>query len=88
MAETAAPFGEFSVFQFFPNLHYEEVATRVGAEVAMRVAVALTQSVGGQIGTTASVIITDGEDFVCFEWQHGRGVVFPTLADLADDGEA
>jgi hypothetical protein len=41
-------------------------------------------SIGGRIlGTTARVIITDGGDYTTFEWQHGKGVVFPTEAECA-----
>ncbi len=69
--------GEFSVYQFFPNDTYEEVVRFVGAEEAMRVSVNLIHSIGGRLGTTTRVIITDGEDFTCFDWEFGKGVVFP-----------
>lgn len=69
--------GEFSVYQFFPNGQYEEVLRFVDAETAVRVAHGLTTSLGGRFGTTQRVIITDGEDFTTFDWQYGKGVVFP-----------
>ncbi len=75
--------GPFSVFQFFEGDDYEQVAASVGAEDAMRRVVALTQSVGARLGTTTRVIITDGDDFTTFESEFGKGVVFPTLDDLA-----
>jgi hypothetical protein len=69
--------GEFSVYQFFPNDQYEEVRRFVDGETAVLAAKRLTESLGGRLGTTLRVIITDGGDFVCFEWKHGEGVVFP-----------
>jgi hypothetical protein len=78
--------GEFSVYQFFPDETYEEVLRFVDAETAMRTVVSLTQSLGGRLGTTAKVIITDDEDYTTFEWQHGKGVVFPTREDIAAGG--
>jgi hypothetical protein len=69
--------GEFAVFQFFPNGEHEEVVGGVDARTAMRTAVGLIESIGGLIGTTERVIITDGDDFINFEWIHGRGCVYP-----------
>lgn len=69
--------GEFSVYQWFPNDHYEEVVRFVDAESAVRVAHGLVHSVGGRLGTTVRVIITDGEDFTTFDWRFGQGIVFP-----------
>jgi hypothetical protein len=69
--------GEFSVYQFFPNDMYEEVLRFVDGETAVRMAKNLTESIGGRIGTTQRVIITDGDDITCFEWVHGKGVTFP-----------
>lgn len=71
--------GQFSVYQFFSNETYEEVARFVDAETAMRAVVGLVRSIGGKLGTTARVIITDGDDFTTFEWVHGKGVVFPVV---------
>lgn len=69
--------GEFSVYQFFSDGTHEEVLRFVSAEVAVKQAASLAHSIGGRLGTTAQVIVTDGEDFTCFEWRHGEGVVFP-----------
>lgn len=67
----------FNVVQFFSDETYEEVHRNVPAEEAVKSARNLTRSVGGQIGTTQRVIITDGGDCVNFEWRFGEGVVFP-----------
>jgi hypothetical protein len=69
--------GEFSVYQFFPDESYDEVLRFVDRETAVKTALQLTMSVGGRIGTTVKVIITDGGDECNFEWQFGKGVVFP-----------
>lgn len=72
---------EFSVFQFFEDDSYERVRSHVGAEEAVNAAKHYTTSVGARIGTTKRVIITDGGDSTVFEWVHGRGITFPTVAD-------
>lgn len=69
--------GEFSVFQFFSDETYEEVYRNIDAETSVLAAKRLTVSVGGRLGTTRRVIITDGGDSVCFEWKYGQGVTFP-----------
>ena len=76
---------EFSVFQFFLDDSYERVLSFVSAERAVRMAGQLSRSVGGQIGTTKRIIITDGGDSIAFEWQFGRGVTFPSSADLTSE---
>lgn len=73
---------EFSVYQFFPDETYEEVLRFVSAEVAFEKATALTRSVGARIGTTQRVIITDGGDCTSWEWEFGKGVIFPTQEDI------
>ncbi len=69
--------GEFSVFQFFEDGMSEQVRSHVDAKSAVDAAHQYCHSVGAKIGTTARVIITDGGDYTTFEWQFGKGVVFP-----------
>jgi len=70
--------GEFSVYQFFADdCGTERVLSFVDAPTAVDRAMALSQSVGGRLGTTQRVIVTDGGDSIVWEWQFGRGVVFP-----------
>lgn len=76
---SAAEANEFSVCQFFRDGTYEYVRRNVGAEEAVKAAKHYTDSVGARIGTTARVIITDGDDYTVFEWKHGEGVTYPTL---------
>jgi hypothetical protein len=72
--------GEYSVVQFFPDGQYEKYVEFVDAATALNRAIALTNSVGGRLGTTWRVIITDGGDSIAWEWKFGQGVVFPTEA--------
>ena len=41
----------------------------VGAEEAVKAAKHYTENVGARMGITKRVIITDGSDYICFEWQ-------------------
>ena len=68
---------EFSVYQWFVDGTREDVIRFVGAEQAVKCAEALAASIGGQLGTTRRVIITDGGDFCVWEWKFNEGVVFP-----------
>ena len=68
---------EFSTYQFFPDGYHEVLCRFVRAEQAMEAARMVIQSIGGRIGTTQRVIITDGGDCTVFEWKHGEGVVWP-----------
>lgn len=73
---------EFSVYQFFKNDTCECVARFVSAEEAMKKATFFTTNVSANCGLTQRVIITDSGDFTNWEWQFGKGVVFPTEKDL------
>jgi len=68
---------EFSVYQFFPSGMAEKVLAFVPIEEAMEMAIGLANSVGGRVGTTRRIIITDGGDFTVFEWMHGVGITHP-----------
>lgn len=68
---------EFSVVQFFEDDSYEYVRRFVSAEEAMTAVKHYTNNVATRMGLVKRVIITDGGDLCCFEWIHGKGVVFP-----------
>jgi hypothetical protein len=68
---------EFSVVQFFPDDSYEYVSRGLGAREAVDMAKRMTETLGAKFGTTRRIIITDGGDNTCFEWQFGTGVTFP-----------
>lgn len=78
---------EFSVYQYFPNGSYERVLNLVDAETAIKKAHHLINSVGGRIGTTVRVLVTDGYDFCNFEWVYGKGIIFPTQEHLQESKE-
>jgi hypothetical protein len=71
---------EFSVVQFFVDDSYEYVSRELGGKEAVQLAANLAHSVGGRIGTTRRIIITDGDDCTVFEWKYGDGVTFPPEA--------
>ena len=68
--------GEFSVCQFFEDDSYEYVRRGVDAKEAVEAAHHYCNNVAAKMGITKRVIITDGGDYVNFEWQHGKGVTF------------
>lgn len=69
--------GEFSLYWYDPEGGQYEELRYVDARTAVERAHGLMRSIGGRLGTVARIIITDGGDFCCFEWKHGKGVVFP-----------
>jgi hypothetical protein len=71
---------EFSVIQFFDNGAYEVVRRGVDAQEAVEAAHHYCGSVGARLGYVTTVIIVDDDDFRVFQWEHGKGVVFPPEA--------
>lgn len=71
------PSGEFSVYQFFTDGNYEAVRQWVSEEEAARAAGHYCTSVAVKMGLVSRVIITNGGDEICFEWQAEKGIVFP-----------
>ncbi len=76
---------EFSVYQWFHPMagdQHECVKQYVGPEEAVQCAKSLITSVGGRLGTTCRVIITDGGDCINFEWEFGKGVTYPKREEV------
>lgn len=67
----------FSVFQFFEDGSYEAVRVCVDAEEAVIASRHYCSSFGARLGMTRRVIITTGDDAICFEWLFQRGVTYP-----------
>jgi hypothetical protein len=67
---------QYSVCQFFEDGTHEYVRRHVDAKAAVEAAKHYTSNVAAKIGFVHRVIITDGGDCICFEWQHGKGVTF------------
>ena len=71
--------GEFNVVQFFDDGFHEYVRRGVDAKEAVEAAKFYTTNVVARLGLIVErVIITDGDDSCCFEWQRGEGVTFPS----------
>jgi hypothetical protein len=68
---------QFSVCQFFMDGSYEYVRRYVGIVEAAKAFAHYTTSVGAFHGTTVRVIITDGGDCICMEWEFMKGITFP-----------
>jgi hypothetical protein len=68
--------GEFSVYAFFVDETSMLDLEHVDAETAVNAAKRLTESLGARMGTTRRVIIVDGGDNTCFQWEYGKGVTF------------
>ena len=75
---------EFSVWIFFPDDggHVAE-AQWIGPEAAMTLAIGITRRPAAKVGLIERVIVTDGGDYTCWEWQFGKGVTFPEPAKPA-----
>jgi hypothetical protein len=77
---------EFSVWWDDPEGFHHAERRFVSAHEAVECAKSLTQRPAAMLGVIRRVIITDGGDFINFEWQYGRGITFPQgkTADRAD----
>lgn len=73
---------KYNVVQFFENDSYEYVRKKVTAEEAMNAFQHYITSIGAKHGFTKRVIITDMWDFTNVEWEYGKGIVYPTKADI------
>jgi hypothetical protein len=73
---------EFSVCQFFEDGSSEYVRRYVSPEEASAVFQFYTNNVSARLGLTKRVIITDGGDCTCAEWEFGKGIVFPLPEDV------
>jgi hypothetical protein len=71
----------FSVYQFFEDGSYERVREWVSLDEALKGAKHYCTNVTAKMGITKRVIITDTGDLIVFEWEYGKGVVFPTKED-------
>ncbi len=67
---------EFSVWLFFPDGSYVPEKRWIGAEEAVKLAKSCTERPAAVAGFIPRIIITDGGDCTCFEWEHGKGVTF------------
>jgi hypothetical protein len=68
---------EYSVAQYFIDGSYDYECRYVPVQAAIKAFNRLRNSVGGRIGTTQRVIITDGGDCINMEWEYGKGITYP-----------
>ncbi len=74
---------EFNVYQVFVGSEFERMTPQpVEAAQAVKLANQCACSFGAKIGSTCRVFITDGGDFVVWEWRHGEGLVVPRRESL------
>lgn len=69
----------FRVFVFYEDERYKEVTTDspFDAENAVKMAKHLIHQGSDQRGQFTRVIITDSDDYCCFDWVKDKGIVFP-----------
>jgi hypothetical protein len=76
----------FRVILFFPDGYWMEEGRVPSLEEAVKLAHRITQRPAVALGIIARVIITDDDDYTCFEWVNGKGVTLPPPEELRDGG--
>jgi hypothetical protein len=69
--------GEFSVWQWFEGDWHECVAQGVDAKTAVDTFRSYIARPAAVLGIIRKVTITDGGDNTNFQWEFGRGIVYP-----------
>lgn len=69
---------EYSVYWWSAENDQFEESRFIGLELAMHQVKRLTQGPAAVMGMVKRVIITDGGDFIVFEWKYGEGITWPT----------
>lgn len=72
----------FNVVQYHPDGTYEYTMRAATAMAAVTESRIITQSVGARVGLVKRVMITNMADECCFDWQFGKGIVFPRPEDM------
>lgn len=67
---------QFSVYIFYDDGSYEAVERYVKLEPAKEI---MERLVSTNLKLWNRLIITDGGDFIVFEWKEGQGVTWPKL---------
>jgi hypothetical protein len=68
---------EFSVWEFFPDGYYQPVVRWTPLEEALERAKVSINKPATVAGFITKVLVTDGGDFCVFQWEYGKGIVFP-----------
>jgi hypothetical protein len=75
---------EFSVYWQSPDQMWNAERLWCRAELAVQLACALAKRPAAHLGIIRCIRITDGGDNCVFEWQYGKGVVFPERLEITD----
>jgi hypothetical protein len=75
--------GEFNVFWWDPagNCHVEQ--QWLDAESAVRLVERMLRRPAAHFGIFKKIMITEGHDYACFEWKHGKGITYPPKDQLS-----
>jgi len=73
---------EFSVYQFYPNKQYRPIVRFVDSDTAAKIAKNIIEGPSCECGVVDRVIITDGGDCTIFEWQYGKGIIWPVIEHI------
>jgi hypothetical protein len=73
---------EFSVYWWDPQGEYYSERRFIIAEEAVKLAQSLASRPAALLGLIRMIRITDGGDCTVFEWQFGKGVVFPEKLEI------
>jgi hypothetical protein len=68
---------EFSVVEFYDNGYHACVERGLDAESAVKLAKRCADAAAATGEFVVKIIVTDGDNYTVFEWQHGKGVTFP-----------
>ena len=74
---------KFNVVQFLDCDFTEYVGCDLGINEAIELAHSYTTRPAARLGIIQRVMITDSGDNCCFDWQFGKGIVFPPRSKTA-----
>lgn len=75
---------KFNVVQFFNDGTHQYVRRFVSVREAVSAVKHYTQSVAARMGVVTRIIITDGGDCTCLEWEYKKGIVFPPQTEMKE----
>jgi len=78
---------EYSVCVFFPDGRYSYVHRYISAKRAVETVVNLTKSSYAKRGLYRKITITDGGDDTNYVWEFGKGITYPTAAQLRESSD-
>jgi hypothetical protein len=67
----------YAVYQFLLDGSREQIGEGLEGKAAIERAADFVSRPAATMGIITRVIVTNESDQIAFEWQHGRGIVFP-----------